>query len=75
MPIVIQKTNKQTKPNPDFACSDLLHPHRDEVPSRPENPPVLPLLQPYLPLQGELIGDNGGDDTGYFASHSEGSDE
>ena len=51
------KQTNQTKPNPDFTCSDLLHPHRDEVPSRPENPPVVPLLQPHLSLQGELIGD------------------
>ena len=56
------------------------------MPSRPENPPVVPLLQPHLSLQGEELigdltnghyGDDGGGDSGYFAvaSHSEGSDE
>ena len=53
------------------------------MPSRPENPPVVPLLQPHLSLQGEELigdltnghyGDDGGGDSGYFAdaSHSEG---
>ena len=44
--------------------SDLLNTNGDEVPSRPENPPVVPLLQPYLPLQGDddHDGDGNGDD-------------
>ena len=32
------------------------------MPSRPENPPVVPLLQPYLPLQGDDDHDGDGND-------------
>ena len=42
--------------------SDLLNTNGDEVPSRPENPPVVPLLQPYLPLQGDDDHDGDGND-------------
>jgi hypothetical protein len=43
-------------------ASDLLNTNGDEVPSRPENPPVIPLLQPYLPLQGDDDDDDYDDD-------------
>ena len=48
--------------------SDLLNTNGDQVPSSPENPPVIPLLQPYLPLQGDHGGDDV-DDGDDFRSH------